>query len=97
MVCVAWLVSAPTAMVTGVFGAALARSSVTPGRAVVTVLVELSIGTPSTVSCASTPAVPWVKFSAELVTVRLPAAPEVLLTRTSRDPCASVTTLAVTP
>ena len=33
MVCVAWLVSAPTLMVTGVSGDALARFSVTPGKA----------------------------------------------------------------
>ena len=59
MVWVAWALSAPTVMVTGVSGAPLARFRVTPGKAVEMVLLALSIGTPSTVSCASTPAVRW--------------------------------------
>ena len=66
------------------------RLRVTPGMAPVTVLVLLSTGTPSTVSCASTPAA-LVKLAAELLTLRLPSAPEVLLTRTRREPCESVT------
>ena len=96
MAWVAAVVSGCTLISTGVFGSAAPRLSVTPGMTPVTVLLALSMGTPSTDNCASTPGA-VVKFVAALLTVRLPFAPEVLLTSTSREPWESVTTFAVTP
>ncbi len=97
----ACVVSGEILRLTSVPVLALSRLSVTPGMAPVTVLVALEIANPLTVSEAFEPATACVKPSPvelpEEETVKLAALPDVLATIASRDPVASVTTLAVTP
>src|SRR6266478_6040298 len=76
-------------------GAWLVRLRVTPLITPETVLVEVLMGTPSTVSEELSPAMA-VRWKLP-VTVKLPGTPEVLLTRARRAPLASLMTLAVTP
>src|ERR1035441_10127908 len=87
------------ARLTLVPGLAFSRLRVMPGRAPVTVLEALAIWMPSTVRDALAPVTAEAKVRPPVpaVTVKLLAAPEVLLTIARRAPLASVITLAVTP
>src|SRR5271157_1316621 len=87
MAVVAWEVSGLTLTATLVFGEADPRFSVTPLITLLTVLLALLIGMPSTTREALVPVTALVKLSPVpvlLETVRSPGAPELLLTNASR-------------
>src|SRR5579864_6913747 len=99
MACVTWFVSMPTVTCTGEPGAEPERFNVTPGIAPVMVLLALLYGIPSIDNTAFAP--PAGALNVRLVLLPVIARADVLpvdwLIKASRDPFASVTTLAVTP